>query len=58
MYAIGFMTSEKNRVVSDAFGEKEVANIFIPTSQTKLCNAICIPKEDVRVLGYRYRNSI
>ncbi|MBQ3437369.1 MAG: DUF502 domain-containing protein [Fusobacterium sp.] len=51
MYAIGFMTSEENKVVSDAFGEKEVANIFIPTSPNPTSGMlICIPKEDVRVL--------
>lgn len=51
MYAIGFMTSESNEMVSTAFGETEVANIFIPTSPNPTSGMlICVPKKDVKVL--------
>lgn len=51
MYAVGFMTSEKNEVMEKVFGEENVTNIFIPTSPNPTSGMlICVPKKDIRFL--------
>ncbi len=51
MYAIGFMTSEKNKLFKDFLGETQIVNIFIPTSPNPTSGMlICVPKEQVHVL--------
>lgn len=32
VYALGFVVSEENRTVSDVTGDKEVCNVFVPTT--------------------------
>lgn len=52
MYAVGFMTSEKNEVMEKVFEEESIANIFIPTSPNPTSGMlICVPKRDVKFLN-------
>lgn len=51
MYAIGFMTSESNNAIKEAFNEDDIANVFIPTSPNPTSGMfICVPKKEVRHL--------
>lgn len=51
MYAVGFMTSEKNEIMEKVFGEETVTNIFIPTSPNPTSGMlICVPKKDIKFL--------
>lgn len=52
LYAIGFMTSEKNNIVREVFNETEIANVFIPTSPNPTSGMlICVPKNEVKFLN-------
>lgn len=51
MYAIGFLTAEKNEIVREILGEKEIANVFVPTSPNPTSGMlVCVPKDEVHNL--------
>ena len=47
LYAIGFLTADKNTALKEFLADKEIVNVFVPTSGFLLC----IPKEDIHPLN-------
>lgn len=47
VYAIGFLMSDSNSIFKNIIKDKEIANVFIPTSPNPTSGMlICIPKEE------------
>ncbi|MBS9776318.1 MAG: DUF502 domain-containing protein [Fusobacterium sp.] len=51
LYAIGFMTAENNKNFESFLGDKDIVNVFIPTSPNPTSGMlVCVPKEEVHKL--------
>ena len=52
MYAIGFITADKNTALKGFLPDKEIANVFVPTSPNPTSGfLLCVPKEDIHYLN-------
>lgn len=50
-YAIGFLMSDSNNIFKNVIKDKEIANVFIPTSPNPTSGMlICVPKDEVYAL--------
>lgn len=51
LYAIGFLTADKNTALKEFLANKEIVNVFVPTAPNPTSGfLLCIPKEDVHPL--------
>ena len=52
LYAIGFLTADKNTALKDFLADKEIVNVFVPTAPNPTSGfLLCIPKEDIHPLN-------
>ena len=52
MYVIGFITADKNIILKDFLADKEIVNVFVPTSPNPTSGfLLCVPKEDIHYLN-------
>lgn len=52
MYAIGFITAEKNTALKTFLPDKDIVNVFVPTAPNPTSGfLLCVPKEDVHYLN-------
>ena len=52
LYAIGFLTADKNTALKEILPDKEIVNVFIPTAPNPTSGfLLCIPKEDIHPLN-------
>lgn len=52
IYAIGFITADKNTALKDFLADKNIVNVFVPTAPNPTSGfLLCIPKEDVHPLN-------
>ena len=52
IYAIGFITADKNTALKDFLVDKYIVNVFVPTAPNPTSGfLLCIPKEDVHPLN-------
>ena len=52
LYAIGFLTADKNTALKDFLADKEIVNVFVPTSPNPTSGfLLCVPKEDIHYLN-------
>ncbi len=52
IYAIGFLTADKNTALKEFLADKEIVNVFVPTAPNPTSGfLLCIPKEDVHPLN-------
>ena len=52
LYAIGFLTADKNTALKEILPDKEIVNVFIPTAPNPTSGfLLCLPKEEVHYLN-------
>lgn len=52
LYAIGFLTADKNTALKEFLADKEIVNVFVPTAPNPTSGfLLCIPKEDIHPLN-------
>lgn len=52
IYVIGFLTADKNIILKHFLPDKEIVNVFVPTSPNPTSGfLLCVPKEDVHYLN-------
>ncbi|MGP1429641.1 MAG: DUF502 domain-containing protein [Fusobacterium sp.] len=52
LYAIGFLTADKNTALKEILPDKDIVNVFVPTAPNPTSGfLLCIPKEDVYYLN-------
>lgn len=52
MYVIGFVTADRNLILKNFLPDKEIVNVFVPTSPNPTSGfLLCVPKEDVHYLS-------
>lgn len=52
MYVIGFVTADRNLILKSFLPDKEIVNVFVPTSPNPTSGfLLCVPKEDVHYLS-------
>ena len=52
LYAIGFLTADKNTTLKEILPDKDIVNVFVPTAPNPTSGfLLCIPKEDVYYLN-------
>ena len=52
IYAIGFLTADKNTALKEILPDKEIVNVFIPTAPNPTSGfLLCLPKEEVHYLN-------
>ena len=52
LYAIGFLTADKNTALKEILPDKDIMNVFVPTAPNPTSGfLLCIPKEDVYYLN-------
>ena len=52
VYAIGFLTADKNNALKEFLADKEIVNVFVPTAPNPTSGfLLCIPKEDIHPLN-------
>ena len=52
LYAIGFLTADKNTALKEILPDKDIVNIFIPTAPNPTSGfLLCLPKEEVHYLN-------
>ena len=52
IYAIGFLTADKNTALKEILPDKEIVNVFVPTAPNPTSGfLLCLPKEEVYYLN-------
>ena len=52
LYAIGFLTADKNTALKEILPDRDIVNVFVPTAPNPTSGfLLCIPKEDVYYLN-------
>ncbi len=52
LYAIGFLTADKNTALKEILPDKDIVNVFIPTAPNPTSGfLLCLPKEEVHYLN-------
>ena len=52
IYAIGFITADKNTALKEFLADKEIVNVFVPTAPNPSSGfLLCMPKEDIHPLN-------
>ena len=52
LYAIGFLTADKNTALKEILPDKEIVNVFVPTAPNPTSGfLLCLPKEEVYYLN-------
>ena len=52
LYAIGFLTADKNTALKEILPDKEIVNVFVPTAPNPTSGfLLCLPKEEVHYLN-------
>ena len=52
IYAIGFITADKNTALKEFLADKEIVNVFVPTAPNPTSGfLLCMPKEDIHPLN-------
>ncbi|EHI78671.1 hypothetical protein HMPREF9093_01063 [Fusobacterium sp. oral taxon 370 str. F0437] len=52
LYAIGFLTADKNTALKEILPDKDIVNVFVPTAPNPTSGfLLCIPKEEVYYLN-------
>jgi len=52
IYAIGFLTADKNMALKEFLADKEIVNVFVPTAPNPTSGfLLCMPREDVHPLN-------
>ena len=52
IYAIGFLTADKNTALKEILPDKEIVNVFVPTAPNPTSGfLLCLPKEEVHYLN-------
>ena len=52
IYAIGFLTADKNMALKEFLADKEIVNVFVPTAPNPTSGfLLCMPREDVHHLN-------
>ena len=52
IYAIGFLTADKNTALKEFLADKEIVNVFVPTAPNPTSGfLLCMPREDVHPLN-------
>ena len=48
LYAIGFLTADKNTALKEILPDKDIVNVFVPTAPNPTSGfLLCLPKEEV-----------
>ena len=52
LYAIGFLTADKNTALKEILPDKDIVNVFVPTAPNPTSGfLLCLPKEEVHYLN-------
>ena len=52
LYAIGFLTADKNTALKEILPDKDIVNVFVPTAPNPTSGfLLCLPKEEVYYLN-------
>ena len=52
LYAIGFLTADKNTALKEILPDKEIVNVFVPTAPNPTSGfLLCLPKDEVHYLN-------
>lgn len=52
LYAIGFLTADKNTALKEILPDKDIVNVFVPTAPNPTSGfLLCIPKEEIYYLN-------
>ncbi|WP_338968915.1 DUF502 domain-containing protein [Fusobacterium nucleatum] len=52
IYAIGFLTADKNTSLKEFLEDKEIVNVFVPTAPNPTSGfLLCVPREDIHPLN-------